>query len=304
MLTTEAPQHLRHACDPEEFEQYVDGTKTFDLKLNDGVFTLQEGDMITFEERDAETGELTGKKEIKRVGVILDTTNITNVSNEEIAKKGLSIFSLVQPTHRTLYSLYDRYFTVSVAIDRHDRQEVEEDPKWEVLGVPSTTPILACPDFVDGGVLESLNINNWPIGRYSVTMLIGMDLDQKEPPFDIQILDIIVMVIIADESNPKDFEFAELNPEVLESGISINLKTDKKVIPLHPEDVDALLSAAMTEEEAKDYPDMMSEEEMERLLADARARGEDVDIIEQAFLGNEDSKENADYEEEDEDDEQ
>ena len=102
MLTTEAVQHLKHSCTPKEFEQYANGNKTFDIKLNDGVFSLQEGDFITFEERDPNTGKLTGRTETKRVGTVLDTTTITNLDNKEVAERGISIFSLQQEDFQRL----------------------------------------------------------------------------------------------------------------------------------------------------------------------------------------------------------
>jgi hypothetical protein len=301
MLSTEPPQHLRHSCSPEEFKQYLEGTKTFDVKLNDGVFNLQEDDIITFEERDPETGELTGRKETKRVGAVLSTVDIANVTNDEVAQKGLSIFSLVQQTHRTLYSLYDRYFTVSVAIDRRDDQELEEDPKWTVLGMPSLTPTITCPDFVEGGILEALNLNNWPVGRYSVTLLISIDLDKKEPPHDVQILDIIVIVMTAAEEDPEDLEFTELNSEILEGGTALSLKTGSKVTPLHPDEVDVRLTREMSREELDGYPypDMVTTEELQNLIREAEARGEDVEAVKNAFFVEDDGA--ADEEDEEED---
>jgi len=292
MLTREPVQHLKHACDPEEFEQYKNGTKTFDLKLNDGVFSLREGDLITFEEADPKTGELTGRKELKRVGTVVNTATLANVASEEVAEKGLSVFSLVDENHQTLYALYANGFTISVEIDKHEEHpDSVDEPIWEIVGAPAFTPALSCPDFIHAGALDSLNIHKWPIGKYSVTLLIAANFESQEPPYEMNILDAIIMVVVPIEGNDNDFMFVELNAELLTTGMAIALHTGKKVEPLHLDDVYRIMAQPISEEELEDYPDIISDAQMQQLLKEARQRGEDVDELEEAFLGNDEEEE-------------
>lgn len=298
-MASDPVQHLKHSCTPEEFRQYRTGVKTFDLKLNDGVFSLQEGDVLTFEERDPETGELTGEKETKRVGIVLNTKSIENISPEDLVQKGLSIFSLVAEDHYTLRAIYDHSFTVSLGLDRTDEIDPQSGNNWIILGEPSYTPALGCPDFIKEGVLNGLNINKWPIGRYSVTLMLQIDFSKKDQAAEVSIVDVIILVIAESQGSSEEFEFVEVHPEILMNGRVIDIRTEREVTPLDIDDVEQLMASYMTKEDLQNYPNLISNDEMKKLLEDAKARGEDTSILEQAFL-NEDDDEDGD-EDDDED---
>jgi len=286
MLSTEAPQHLKHSCNQEEFRAYVDGVKTFDLKLNAGDFNLEAGDLITFVECDTATGVPTGETLTKKISYVLNTKNITNITDEDLTQKGITVFSLVAEEYKTLASIYDTNFTVSIAIDK------KENESWELLEQPAYTPAIRCPDLVENGVLEGLHINKWPEGRYSATLMATVSLDKVGPPYELEIVDVMVTTVLTETGEIKDLMFVDLNPAMLMTGHTITIDTNEKVTPTKLDDLMEMLSQDLTEEQLEDNPELLSDENMQELVLQARARGEAMEMI----------PDDTTYDEEDEED--
>ncbi|MFA5290905.1 MAG: DUF3850 domain-containing protein [Candidatus Paceibacterota bacterium] len=77
------------------FDQIVDGSKTYDLRLND--FEVEEGDVVLFREWDPKTKDYTGREVEKKVGFVgkWKIDDLTSWwSRAEIEDKGLQIISL------------------------------------------------------------------------------------------------------------------------------------------------------------------------------------------------------------------
>lgn len=76
---------------PESFQKILDGTKTFDLRLND--FECKEGDILVLKEYDPKTKQYTGRVIEKTVTHVGKTKDQKYWAQEDIDKYGFQIFS-------------------------------------------------------------------------------------------------------------------------------------------------------------------------------------------------------------------
>lgn len=77
---------------PEYFQQILNGTKKFELRLAD--FDIKEGDVLVLEEYDPEIDTYTGRKIKKKVGKIIKFNPTRMHRLEEIKKFGFYIIEL------------------------------------------------------------------------------------------------------------------------------------------------------------------------------------------------------------------
>lgn len=81
---------------PEYFQKIVDGSKKFELRLND--FDIKEGDELVLNEYDPATKSLTGRTLTRKVGYVgrwkIDDLTVF-WPREDIDDKGLQIISLL-----------------------------------------------------------------------------------------------------------------------------------------------------------------------------------------------------------------
>lgn len=80
---------------PEYFEQILNGSKTFELRLND--FDIAEGDTLLLKEWNPETKSYTGREVSKTVGYVgkWKIDELTKFwPKEDILEKGIQIISL------------------------------------------------------------------------------------------------------------------------------------------------------------------------------------------------------------------
>ncbi len=78
---------------PQYFQEIMDGSKTFELRLND--FIIKTGDLLVLKEYNPETKEYTGRTLEKKVlGVNQFKIEKLFWTEEEIREKGLQIISL------------------------------------------------------------------------------------------------------------------------------------------------------------------------------------------------------------------
>lgn len=80
---------------PEYFEKVLDGSKTYELRLND--FEIEPGDILILKEWNPETKEYTGREIEKTVGYVGPETieGLTRYwSHKEIEEKGIQVISL------------------------------------------------------------------------------------------------------------------------------------------------------------------------------------------------------------------
>ncbi|OGG72340.1 hypothetical protein A3H77_01680 [Candidatus Kaiserbacteria bacterium RIFCSPLOWO2_02_FULL_56_11] len=80
---------------PEWFAKVLDGSKTYDLRLND--FEIQEGDTLVLKEWDPKTKQYTGREIEKTVGSVGKFTSKDLEKwwpRDDIGKYGLQVISL------------------------------------------------------------------------------------------------------------------------------------------------------------------------------------------------------------------
>jgi hypothetical protein len=81
---------------PEYFEKILNGSKTFELRLND--FEVEEGDVLLLREWDPKTKDYTGREIKKTVGFVgkwkVDDLTVF-WPKEEINEKGIQVISLL-----------------------------------------------------------------------------------------------------------------------------------------------------------------------------------------------------------------
>lgn len=82
---------------PELFQKVVDGTKTFDLRIND--WDCQPGDEIVFKEWDPATQQYTGREVVKIASYVLRTKETPFWSDEEIGQHGLQCIAFAFGAH-------------------------------------------------------------------------------------------------------------------------------------------------------------------------------------------------------------
>jgi len=74
---------------PDLFEQVLNGSKAFDLRLAD--FDIKEGDTLLLREWDPETKEYTGREVEKEVKLVLKTKDQKFWPKEEVEKYGFQV---------------------------------------------------------------------------------------------------------------------------------------------------------------------------------------------------------------------
>jgi hypothetical protein len=84
---------IRKKVYKEWFDRIVSGEKTFELRLND--WKCQPGDILILDEID-ENSAPTGRSLRKKVGTVVKTNEIDYWSENEIAKYGYQIISLLE----------------------------------------------------------------------------------------------------------------------------------------------------------------------------------------------------------------
>ncbi len=80
---------------PEYFEQVLNGSKTYEVRLND--FEIAEGDTLYLREWDPDTKEYTGRELERKVGYVgkFKTEDLVRFwSEEEIKENGIQVISL------------------------------------------------------------------------------------------------------------------------------------------------------------------------------------------------------------------
>lgn len=289
-IDTLPPQQLRITCTPDEFGPLVKGEKAFEVKVTDPRMPVHVNDLVTIEEV-LSNGEVTGQRLVKKVSYVLNTKTAKNYAATEIAEQGLTLMSFVSPEHGTLASIYDTHFTMSTGIDRFGESDAEADeldPRtWDISSGPHYTPAMACPPFMEAGVLEGLNIDKWPTGRYSVTLLLYVDFDKEDgPPYEINLVDALAMVFTEDPADPMDMKMVLLDfGALLADGRTIEMDSFKKVEPLDLYGVSEREMTPMSKEDASQVDGLLTEEDLLQYIAEAKARGEDVTEMELALAG-------------------
>ena len=289
---TTPPQQIRIVCNEEDFARFKNGEKTFEIKLTDPRTPVREGDLVTLEERNAQ-GALTGASITKKASCVVDTAKAKIYAPEDVAKHGLSVIGFVNPDYATLPSIFDSHFVMSLGIDRRGHYEDEEDEDlpeelvaykkapWVISAGPNYVPAHICPPFAKTGMLDSLNVERWPEGRYSLTMMIYVDFDDnKGPPYDIHTTDAFAMTYIADPNVLNGVTVAMLDfDSLVVDGRTVDGDTYEKVVPLDLPTLGDRMMDPMTAEEAHGA-DLLTEDDLLAYIAEARARGEDVDEME------------------------
>lgn len=86
---------IEKKCWPEYFEHIIDGSKTFDLRIDD--FEIAEGDILVLKEWDPKTNKYTGREINKKVGYV-GKWKINDLADfwpkEDIEEKGIQVISL------------------------------------------------------------------------------------------------------------------------------------------------------------------------------------------------------------------
>ena len=77
----------------EYFEQILNGSKTFELRLAD--LGINEGDILVLDEINSQTKKPTGRSIRKKAGYILKTKDLKLFSKEEVNQYGYQIISLL-----------------------------------------------------------------------------------------------------------------------------------------------------------------------------------------------------------------
>jgi hypothetical protein len=282
MIKAEAPQNIRYSCEKTEFDAFDTGAKNFHLQKLGGDVRLELGDWITVEEVTSE-GEPTGNRRMFQVSTV-DTVG---------EDTGYEVLGFVPPDFRTLGAIYNDFVTASFVVDRHADGGEE---KKELYTQPTYTPQLACPDLLNMGLLELLNADLWPHGRFSVTLMLELQFN-TEDRVGVGIADALVLTYLQPDANEKEVVFVELDWSGLQSGHAINVLTDAPVTPCTLDALSDVMSSAASAAELAGHDELVSEEELKQLLIEARAQGEDVSELEKALLPLDDG------DDEDEDDE-
>lgn len=247
------PQQIKRKYKKQEFEQVERGERAFDLHVGSTEFEIEEGDLVTLVEVD-DAGEPTGRELTRRVSVRLDTDEM-KLDREDVAKHGLVLLGLNVPEYRTLGSILNYGFIMSVGVDCPG----EGKGMWELVGEPSYTPILTTPDFVGVGVLEQYGLYRWPPGRYSITAMLTMNLVDRDgskdspedgywhsSPVKIDIIDSVVLTYVKSTNGDGTIAvFEELRAQALANGDAISVDGNR-VTPIHPDEIDDYIDVPKT----------------------------------------------------------
>jgi hypothetical protein len=77
---------------PELFQEVLNGTKNFDLRLAD--FSCKPGDILVLREFDPKTQKYTGRALEKKITHVLKTKDQTFWSSEDVEKFGFQVLGL------------------------------------------------------------------------------------------------------------------------------------------------------------------------------------------------------------------
>jgi len=301
-------QIIKRQLKTQEYIDVKNGTKTFDVILRLPGQQLDVGDLVTLQEVD-ENGSITGQEITKKISSRLDIEELDvpeYVDIDKALKNGVSVVGWVAPEQYTLKSVYDFGFTMHLAIDRIEEEDVTDehaDRKFNIVEGPFYSPPLASPEFIQYGVLDGFHINKWPIGRYSIVLMIHVGVPEGDKPVDIDTIDALILTV----SKSKDvdspaLEFYDLDVRALLDGKAIT--TDgEKVTPATPQEIEAHIQEHL--EEDPDYMDLenMSQEDMmESMLSGEHGvdfKGMDVEAIKKLMKDSEEGVIDVDTEEED-----
>jgi len=301
------PQQVRIGCTPEEFEAVRKGDKAFEIKITDPRAPVIQGDLIAVELINPDTGKPSGDRIIKKVTYVTHTKHVEGLASREAIDNGLTILSFAEPEVGSLTAVYSENYTMSIGIDRFNPiPQTDEDsfgdPRiLEIIEGPAYTPALMCPDFMDAGVLDGINIDRWPPGRYSITLMLNIDIDEeKGPPFRIDIIDAIILVFVKHPTNPRDMK---LEPVAIEGLIShgrlVSELDGRPVQALDLDDVAERLMTPMTRDgldaAGENSNGIITEDELIQIMEEARARGEDVSEMEAVLSGEDPIEDHFDH---------
>jgi len=238
-------QILKRSVKPQAYLDVKNGVKPFDVLLRIPGQELEVGDLITLQEVDPE-GNLTGQEVTKKISSRMDIEELEvpeYVDREKALKNGVSVVGWVAPEQYTLKSVYDFGFTMHMALDRITEEEVTEDHanrKYNFIEGPFYSPPLASPEFIQYGVLDGFNINKWPIGRYSIILMIHVSVPDGENPVEVDTIDALILTVAAPDNPEKSspLEFHELDVRALLDGKAITVDGDE-VIPATPQEIES-----------------------------------------------------------------
>lgn len=236
-------QHIFRKYTKGEYESVAAGTRAFDICLETDDVQMQVGDLITFQELDEE-GNPTGNEITKKV-------------SHRVTKKGpdsdvnLVVLGFVPTEMQTLRSIYNYGYTMDVVIDKE-----EDEINYLIHDGPNYSPIISSPEFLDGGILENLNIEKWPKGRYSVTLMVRLDEEKIEEgkPIPIYIADALILLVVADPTEDQIYQgyiFEELDTRALLDGNTISLEGEN-LEPMLPSEMDDIAVEQMQQEEGEE----------------------------------------------------
>lgn len=264
----QSTQHVFRKYHKRDFEAVVAGTRAFDVCLETDDLNLEVGDLITFQEVDQE-GNLTGQEITKKVSQRFSTRTKDGSSGipEGADKTGLAILGFVPSEMQTLKSIYDYGYTIDLVIDKE-----HEGPDYFIFEGPHYSPIISCPDLVQGGILEHIKIEKWPVGRYSITLMVRLEMegeeeDAQETLPQLYIADALILVASPDMDNAdqENFILEELDIIPLMDGHLINLE-GKSVEALAPNQVeDIIVNELIEEPEDEEDP-----EKIEKMMKEFR----------------------------------
>ncbi len=281
-------QILKRQLKAEEYDEVKRGIKSFDVLLRVPGQQMDVGDLLTLQETDAE-GELTGNEVTKKISSRLDVEELEvpdYVDLGKALKNGVSVIGWVAPEQYTLKSVYDFAFTMHLAIDRIEEDDIadeQEGTNYNIVEGPYYSPPLASPEFLQYGILDGFKIEKWPIGRYSIVLMVHVDVPEEEKPIEMDAVDAMVMTVQkaelenVDEGFPTvSLQFHELDVRALTDGNTVSLE-NKKITPATPKEIEAVIEEQKEREQQMYAPDLapdMSEKGIMEALRKAKEAGE------------------------------
>jgi len=266
-------QHVFRKYNKKDFEAVVAGTRAFDVCLETDDLTLEVGDLITFQEVDRE-GKLTGQEITKKISQRVSTRRRDGSSGipKEAEDAGLAILGFVPSEMQTLKSIYDYGYTVNLVIDKE-----KEGKEYFIVEGPHYAPIISCPDLIQGELLEHLKIEKWPVGRYSITLMVRLEMEDSDDLQDavpqLYIADALILVAVEDEEEQSSFLLEELDIIPLRDGKLINLEGEL-IEPLAPSEVEDIIIDGLED----DPEEEQSREEIEKMMEEFRRQEREIGV--------------------------
>jgi hypothetical protein len=219
-------QHIRRRKNKLLFESIQNGDRSYEICPNTPDFSLEAGDVITFQETEQD-GELTGRAVTKKVLSSEPLTELKQVlqaeaEGQDLTQLDYSILGLVSVQYRSLRSIYEYAVTLHMAVDVKGSGE-----GWEVVEGPFYSPPLAAPDLMELGTTAGLHLERWPPGRYSIILMS-------------RITELLVLTLIQAGETQRQYGrmlFEELDPVAILDGRTLNLN-GVAITPLSPSEVD------------------------------------------------------------------